>query len=166
MLTPVTKDGALLVDGGVVNPLPMEHVAVPKGNLLVAVNVNAPHKVKTKPAKKETTPEETNEAAAESVIEKAKHLINKKWNSMTSGDPERTPVSGIFTIVHNSFELMQHKLTLNALEKQTPDILLNIPVNAADTFDFYRAKELITLGYKEMKAELARSEKQRRLKQA
>ncbi len=162
VLTPVTKDGALLVDGGVVNPLPMEHVTVPEGNLLVAVNVNAPHKMKANPAKKETVPEEANEAATESVIEKARHLINKKWNSMTSGNSERTPVSGIFTIVHNSFELMQHKLTLNALEKQTPDILLNIPVNIADTFDFHRAKELIELGYEEMKSELARTEKQRR----
>lgn len=78
---------------------------------------------------------------------------------MTGNQKERTHVSGIFTIVNNSFELMQHKLTLNALERQTPDIILNIPVNIADTFDFHRAGELIALGYEEMKAELEKTEK-------
>ncbi len=162
VLMPVSKDGALLVDGGVVNPLPLEHVDLPEGNLLVAVNVNAPRIEKTDTEKKEKATEESIDSGPDSVIEKARHLINKKWNSMTGNHKERTHVSGIFTIVNNSFELMQHKLTLNALERQTPDILLNIPVNAADTFDFHRAKELIALGYEEMKAELKKTENLRR----
>ena len=53
VLMPVSKDGALLVDGGVVNPLPLEHVDLPEGNLLVAVNVNAPRIEKTDTEKKE-----------------------------------------------------------------------------------------------------------------
>lgn len=162
VLMPVSKDGALLVDGGVVNPLPLEHVDLPEGNLLVAVNVNAPRIEKTDTEKKEKATEESIDSGPDSVIEKARHLINKKWNSMTGNHKERTHVSGIFTIVNNSFELMQHKLTLNALERQIPDILLNIPVNAADTFDFHRAKELIALGYEEMKAELKKTENLRR----
>jgi NTE family protein len=159
VLMPVSKDGALLVDGGVVNPLPMEHVALPEGNLLVAVNVNAPRIDKAETEKEEKIPEEHHDSVSDSVIERARQLINQKWNSMTGNHKERTHVSGIFTIVNNSFELMQHKLTLNALERQTPDIILNIPVNVADTFDFHRAKELIALGYEEMKAELKKTEK-------
>ncbi|HRW70611.1 patatin-like phospholipase family protein [Lentimicrobium sp.] len=161
VLMPVSKDGALLVDGGVVNPLPMEHVALPEGNLLVAVNVNAPRIDKAETEKEEKIPEEHHDSVSDSVIERARQLINQKWNSMTGNHKERTHVSGIFTIVNNSFELMQHKLTLNALERQTPDIILNIPVNVADTFDFHRAKELIALGYEEMKAELKKTEKLR-----
>jgi len=159
VLMPVLKNGALLVDGGVVNPLPMEHVSLPEGNMLVAVNVNAPRIENTVSGKKVIVKDEPHENGPDSVIEKTRQLINKKWNSMTGNQKERTHVSGIFTIVNNSFELMQHKLTLNALERQTPDIILNIPVNIADTFDFHRAGELIALGYEEMKAELEKTEK-------
>lgn len=140
VLMPVSKDGNLLVDGGLVNPLPLEHVVIPKGNLLVAVNVNAPRQeglVKLKDKE-------------DSIVNKTRKLINEKWNSMTGGHPKRTKTNGIFDIVHNSFELMQHTLTLYALEKQMPDILLNIPVNSVDTFDFHKAGSIIESGYHAM----------------
>ncbi|MBW6490163.1 MAG: patatin-like phospholipase family protein [Lentimicrobium sp.] len=140
VLMPVSKDGKLLVDGGLVNPLPLEHVEIPKGNILVAVNVNAPRQENLVKQKDEE----------DSIVNKTRKLINDKWNSMTGGHPKRSSINGIFDIVHNSFELMQHKLTLYALEKQTPEILLNIPVNSADTFDFHKAECIIESGYKAM----------------
>lgn len=142
VLMPVSTNGVLLVDGGLVNPLPLEHVKIPKGNILVAVNVNAPRQ--ESPAK----------APEDSTVQKTRKLINEKWNSMTGGHPKRNQVSGIFTIVNKSFELMQHKLTLYALEHQTPEILLNLPVNLADTFDFYKASSLIKAGYDAMNKRL------------
>lgn len=151
VLMPVSTDGVLLVDGGLVNPLPMEHVKIPKGNLLVAVNVNAPRQENLFPTK----------IKEDSTINKTRKLINEKWNSMTGGHPKRNQVNGIFTIVNSSFELMQHKLTLYALEHQTPEILLNLPVNLADTFDFYKAGSLIKAGYDAMNAKLDEYEQER-----
>ncbi len=149
VLMPVTQEKALLVDGGLVNPLPMEHVFHPKGNLLVAVNVNAPRTdVLLIPKNKE-----------DNMMNKTRRLINEKWNSVTGGHPKRTKVTGIFNIMNNSFELMQHKLTLNSLEHHQPDMLLNLPVNIADTFDFHRAAELIEAGYVAMKSEIEKFEK-------
>ncbi|MBP3943974.1 patatin-like phospholipase family protein [Sphingobacteriaceae bacterium WQ 2009] len=43
VFTAVTKDSAVLVDGGVLNPLPLSHVDRSKGNLVVAVNLESKH---------------------------------------------------------------------------------------------------------------------------
>lgn len=149
ILTPVNLNDTLLVDGGVVNPLPIERVHLPKGNIVVAVNVNAPRNESYKPQKN----------TSDSAISKTRKLINAKWNSMTGGHPKRNKASGIFDIVTHSFELMQHQLTNYALQHQSPEILLNLPVNLADTFDFHRSKELIELGFTEMEKVLDGYEK-------
>lgn len=39
---PLKKDGMTLVDGGILNPLPLRHVRHTKGDIVVAVDVNAP----------------------------------------------------------------------------------------------------------------------------
>jgi NTE family protein len=41
---------------------------------------------------------------------------------------------------------MQNYLTDIALEKYPPDIIIKVGRNAADTFDFFKAKELIAFG--------------------
>lgn len=42
LFRPLRKDGMVLIDGGILNPLPLSHVHRTEGDLLVAVDVNAP----------------------------------------------------------------------------------------------------------------------------
>jgi NTE family protein len=46
-----------------------------------------------------------------------------------------------------SVDIMHDLITQTAMDHQKPDILIEIPRTAADTFDFYRAGELIDIGY-------------------
>lgn len=39
---PLRKDGMVLIDGGILNPLPLSHVLRTEGDILIAVDVNAP----------------------------------------------------------------------------------------------------------------------------
>ena len=39
---PLRKDGMVLIDGGILNPLPLKHVQRTEGDILIAVDVNAP----------------------------------------------------------------------------------------------------------------------------
>jgi len=41
---------------------------------------------------------------------------------------------------------MIHKIAKMNIEKHKHDIIINIPCDSANTFDFYKAKELIELG--------------------
>ncbi len=144
ILLPIMNDGALLVDGGVVNPLPLDRVSYRAGDLLVAVNVNAPYQEDLAEVK----------STNDKLFSQARELVNQKWNSMTGGHPKRTQINGIFDIVNSSFELMQHKLALNALSQHKPDILVNLPVNLADMFSFHKTGSLIKSGYEAMNLQL------------
>lgn len=144
VLHPFMLGQSLLVDGGIVNPLPLNRVHISPGDLLVAVNVNAPRgSVLT-----------NNKPAEKGSFNKLRSLVNEKWNNLTTGKPKRTVKTGFFDILSGSLQMMQHRLTEHALSIQQPDVLVNIPVNTADMFDFYKASELIKLGYESMESQL------------
>ena len=52
VITPVKKEGSILVDGGVINNVPINHAQRIDNDLLIAVNVNADI---PQPQKKEKT---------------------------------------------------------------------------------------------------------------
>lgn len=137
VLSPHMHEQSLLVDGGVVNPLPMNRIIVMPENLLVAVNLNAP----------KSTDLLNGKSTEKTTYDKLLNLVNNKWNNLIAEKSKRTVKTGFFDILSNSLQMMQQRLTENALSIQQPDILVNIPVNSADMFEFYRAVELIQLGY-------------------
>lgn len=142
LLLPVSLNEALLVDGGIVEPLPMEHVKRIPDDLLVAINVNAP---------RENVPVQ---AEPDSRYQKLRQQIAQHWPNLISETQKKISVGGMIDIMSSSFELMQHQLTLTTLQYHTPDILVNLPVNLADTFDFHRAAEVIQTGYEAMSEQL------------
>ena len=142
LVLPISLNEALLVDGGIVDPLPIEQVKRTPGDLLVAVNVNG---------SRTAIPVEVE---ADSTYQRLRQQFLRHLPGQSSEVVKKQPVGGMFDIMNSSFELMQHQLTLTALQYQSPDILVNLPVNLADTFDFYRATELIQKGYKAMNKQL------------
>jgi len=146
VLIPYMQDKFILVDGGIVNPLPLNRVNRQPGDLLVAVNVNAP--------RQNNNNHNHDKSIEKSTYNKWLQLVNEKWNSLTSDKPKETENRGFFDILSGSLEMMQHKLTENALSIQQPDILVNLPVNSADMFEFYKAGDLIQKGYDAMKIQL------------
>ncbi|HAH57355.1 MAG: patatin-like phospholipase family protein [Lentimicrobiaceae bacterium] len=142
LVLPVSINEALLVDGGIVDPLPIEHVMRTSDDLLVAINVNAPRK------------NVEIEAEPDSRYKRLRQQIVQHWPNLLSETQKKLPVGGMIDIMSSSFELMQHKLTLSTLQYHTPDILVSLPVNLADTFDFHRAAEIIQTGYEAMSEQL------------
>ncbi len=137
VLHPIIREQSLLVDGGIVNPLPLNRVHLSPGDLLVAVNVNAP--------RDSVIP--NHKSIEKGSYNKLRILVNEKWNNLTAGKQKRNIKTGFFDIMSSSLQMMQHRLTEHALSIQKPDILVNIPVNTADMFEFYKAVDLIRLGY-------------------
>lgn len=144
ILLPVSLNEALLVDGGIVDPLPIEQVQRIDGDLLVAINVNAP--------REEIQIKQPTES--EGTYYKLRQQIKRHWPSLINENEKKLPVNGMIDIMSSSFELMQQQLTLTALHYHSPDILVNLPVNLADTFDFHRASEIIQTGYEAMSKQL------------
>jgi len=146
---PVTYDGMLLVDGGVLNPLPLDLVHRMDGDILIAVNVNAniPYKP---PVKK---PEHTE---FETYYDKMRAALNEKWSGVVDHyvekymngkqpKPKPKPIK-VFDIISDSINLGQNKIANIYIEKYKPDVVINIPHEIASIFDFYKSEELIEAG--------------------
>lgn len=133
---PVTHQHQLLVDGGVLNPLPLNAVRKENDDLIVAVNLNALSPITKKAAK--------NQQQAQPWY----HDWLKKLNIETGNNQEQVQSNSVIELLENSYHLTQHRLTELMLDRYQPDILIDIPKNACSTFEFYRATEMIELGYK------------------
>jgi NTE family protein len=138
VITPVIKDNAIIVDGGVVNNLPISNVKRSKGDLLVAVYVNANvPPVKLKVSKKE-------EKEKKSVYLKKLNEFYEQLN-IISPKPKKEKL-GYFTLIDKTIVSASLQMVQLTIEKYPPDILVNISRDTCGTYDFYRAEELVEIG--------------------
>lgn len=143
---PVIDGNKLLVDGGVLNPMPVNLVKKQAGAIVVAVNLNAPAEDSFKEIKKSTR-----ELARKNEIQKwiEKMLPDgfkeyaKKYGKEEETEKEEFSLMGL---MEATFSFTQDRLTELILETSKPDILISIPRNTAGTFEFYESKNIYKLG--------------------
>jgi len=139
VLRPARYHDIDLVDGGVLNPLPLNSVHRSGSDLLVGVDLNADisYDFKVKKQMEEEMEEQT-------TYEKAIEFINKKWSKYFRNDKHKT--IGYFDLITHSIYTMQMKLTQLAIEKYKPDVVVEISKKSCDIFEFHRAAELRAYG--------------------
>ncbi|MDI3526901.1 MAG: hypothetical protein PWR03_1084 [Tenuifilum sp.] len=150
VFTPLQYNGSILVDGGVLSPLPLEYIKRQDDDLLIAVDLNAikpyDHVKKGKDDKKSW-----------SIDNPKFEKLVKQWDRLFGhfvdnhkGEEEGKKVQpkslGYFDLAMRSIQLMQAQLTQYALKVTPPDALISISKSSATVFEFYRAKELIEYG--------------------
>jgi len=141
VFTPVNYNNTILVDGGIMNPIPIEHVLRKSGDLLVVVNLYG---------------EKKTVAAEEKEDEKGylNGLIKTLTTLITNGDKHSL---GYYSLLSRTSSAMIHRIAGLSIERHRPDIVISIPYDAANTFDFYRAKELIEMGREATRKALSES---------
>lgn len=145
IIKPIYKNGMILVDGGVTNPFPLNHVICRhKDECTIGVNLYAIDNPKDAQANFQNE-RNTNKSLTSLWL----HLAQLR-------DWKKNLVDSIFTDTGNDFnyagtfrrmsELMNGKMAQQSARLYPPDITINIPLNAAGLFDFHLSKELNTLG--------------------
>jgi NTE family protein len=147
VFTPVTEGQRQLVDGGVLNPLPLNHVARQEGDWLVAVNLNGNAPI----AKNATVVVNEQRAAYLRMLDQFRTQILRFDNKAE----ETVEKLGFFDILNKSYDLTQDRLTDLMIEMHKPDLMVNISRDACGVFEFYRANEIIDEGRKQFKKALA-----------
>ena len=138
VLTPVESELGLLVDGGVLNNIPIDHVHRTEGDILIAVNVNADIPLE-KPAISKTKSE-----AIESVYERK---TREFYQRLHWARPKRKGSKlSYFNLITKTIELMTWRIDQLLLENHSPDILIEISRDSATMFDFYKAEKMVELG--------------------
>ncbi|MCD6091369.1 MAG: patatin-like phospholipase family protein [Bacteroidales bacterium] len=142
VFTPFEHQGLKLVDGGVVNPVPINRVARSQNDILVVVDVNAT--IPFKRIKKSYEITEEKKFAKDKRFSKYVNLLSHKFNSLVPKS-EKDKL-GYFNIMNRTTSLMVHQISQMAIETGKPDILVNIPHESFGVFDFYKTEEIIQIG--------------------
>jgi len=136
VFTPIRDGNSQLVDGGVLNPLPMNLVHKEEGEWMVAVNINAniPYQPTNPMADKEPSAYLKMFSAIQSSLPK----FDTKSDSLAN--------LGLFDILNKSYDLTQDRVTELMIDIYKPDLVINISRDACGVFEFYRANEIIEEG--------------------
>ncbi|HEU0199694.1 MAG TPA: patatin-like phospholipase family protein [Burkholderiaceae bacterium] len=136
IFTPFEHGGRRLLDGALVNPVPVAPTLNDATDLTVAVNLSGPGE--SRPSPHASAPIHDGNAYRQRIraFVEGLHL---------SRAPAR-PASGIFDIAFASMEAMQNTIARLKLAAYSPDVTIEIPRNACGFHEFWRAEELIALG--------------------
>ena len=131
---PVQRDGMILIDGGVTNPIPMNRVVRHEGDILVGIDVSG-HDYKAQWEKQHELAERRKRSKSLSQ-QLLNHLIpdNLEFNYYTM-------LSRVSSIMIRQNSLLMAQLT-------NPDILVDIQMSRYGSFDYDKSEKLIAIGRK------------------
>ena len=139
--TPFKLKGVDLVDGGVLNPVPIAPAFGDETDMTIAVNLNGPAESLRDPVDVSATPQ----SPSSPFREKINRFISRLQPSMPSAVKRDW---GPYEIAIQGFEAMQSTITRQKLAAYPPDVIIEIPRSACKMLEFDRAAEMIALGYK------------------
>jgi len=142
--TPFKYKGIDLVDGGVLNPVPIAPAFGDETDMMIAVNLNGPDESPIEPLEVSAAPE----SPSSPFREKINRFISRLQQRTPSG---RNRDWGPYEIAAQGFEAMQSTISRLKLAAYPPDTVIEIPRNACKTLEFDRAAEMIALGYRKAK---------------
>ena len=138
---PVSIGGRWLMDGALVNPLPISVARALGARVVIAVNVNADN------FGRGTAIQDLGPMNEMPIAQTAVQTIfggdGKTAKRRFLGTPERP---GISTVMVEAFNVMQDRITRSRLAGDPPDVLINPKLGKVGVFEFHRAQESIALG--------------------
>ncbi len=137
IFTPFNHGGRQLLDGGLVNPVPIAPTLNDTTDLTIAVNLSGPEE-----ARPPSPP-----ALSSPGIYAYRERIIKFIDSLGLARTPDAPSVGFTEIILASMETMQNTIARLKLAAYSPDVTIHIPRNACLFHEFWRAEELIALGH-------------------
>ena len=139
---PVKKGGTTFVDGGILNPLPLNISKDMPGDIVVAVNVSGMGEDNDNVNKNKSK-----------TITKTKTKTRTALNFLTSLLPDE-PEANYFTMSQRLFRLMVQKNAALNIELYKPDILVNIPMDLFGPFEYDHVDKISAYGREKMREAL------------
>ena len=138
--TPFRLKGIDLVDGGVLNPVPIAPTSCDGTDITIAVDLNGSAESPIEPSDVSPAPQ----SPTSPIREKLNRFISRLQPSATSAVSRDW---GAYEIATQAFDAMQSTIARQKLAVYPPDTVIEIPRNACRTMEFDRAAEMIALGY-------------------
>ncbi|MFG6179475.1 patatin-like phospholipase family protein [Halomonas sp. THAF12] len=164
VITPIHRGNQVLVDGGLLNPLPIMPTISTRADFVMAVNVTAqsPEPVSLEDL---LPPEEVAEEQAREVARDKGSVDFGGWMEGVRGATRRLFGNGAeseeddgdkadrgrrawgrLDMILASFDITQAALAKYKLAGYPPDVLIEVPKTVCGAYEFHRAEALIALG--------------------
>ncbi len=150
--TPLDRNGAKLIDGGVLNPVPIAPTFGDNTDMTIAVNLGGQVDPNLNP-KPDKTPKDRIKVDNDSPmrLKIANYIQRMQRNRNQKGELDW----GMYDVANQAFESMQSGLAKQKLAAYPPDHTIEIPRNACRTLEVDRAEEMIELGLSRTEAYFA-----------
>jgi NTE family protein len=143
LFTPVVRDGVVLVDGGLVNPVPVSMCRALGADLVIAVDLSwgkfGPYRNRGKGRPALAAPREV-----PGWLER----LRPTW-SERAGDPPhdlRVPIPSIFEVFNTALDIGSQRVARSRLAGDPADVLITPLLPDFGSMEYHRAKEAIEEG--------------------
>jgi len=143
LFTPVVRDGVLLVDGGLVNPVPVSMCRALGADLVIAVDLSwakfGPYRDRGK----------DRPAALEPPTEDPSWLqrLWPRWLERAAEKvKEEVTMPSIFQVFNTSLDIVEQRVARSRLAGEPADVLITPLLPGFGTMEYHRAKEAIEEG--------------------
>lgn len=149
LFTPFEMNGMLLVDGGILNPLPIPPISIENSYKTVAVSLSG-RALKnpfgdTSPAKAQQ-PEKTLIGYRKKVADFLENLQETFGLENEEKEAKKLHAMSFTDVMMGMFNTMQDTIARYQLAGNPPDILIEIPENICSAHEFDKAQQLIPAG--------------------
>jgi NTE family protein len=145
LFPPIEHKGRWLVDGAVVNPVPVNQCRQLGADFVIAVNLSADFRPQL--IQKYEKEHIASQKKTDELMGKASSGFMKQWFSPQTRPNKKTP-PGIMGVMSSSLEILQARVTRSRLAGDPPDILIEPQLRDVGLLEFHRAAELAENGSK------------------
>lgn len=148
LFEPSLIDGKLLVDGGLVNPVPVSLARAMGADIVIAVDLSSNIQGDSHQA----------DNAQVQIPQPQDDWVSKLKNGLETVLPTSAPkaehLPSILDVITSSINVMQVRITHSRMAEDPPNVMVTPHLAHINLLDFHRAKEAIDEGEKAMKAVL------------
>lgn len=156
IFTPIYHEDRVLVDGGVVNPVPVDIARDLGAEVVVAVDINEGMLDRASKSVPKNYLERI-QASAEKSRKDPFGWVEKVQDKVAAMTPEKLgsmkrwlapdPIPNMFDVLGNSLRIMENQITESMLLIHPAEVVIRPAVGDIDIFGFNRAEEAIAAGY-------------------
>jgi len=139
LFSPFKLNGHRLVDGGLLNPIPMAPTLHNITDLVIAVSLSGAKQSRVEQPTEIRKPRPGRNRYHQMVAEFIDGL-QKRVNDQHKDE------DGFFDVISQSIDTMQNSIARFKLAANAPDLLIEIPKDSCTIYEFDRARELISIG--------------------
>jgi NTE family protein len=143
LFPPIRNQGRWLVDGGLVNPVPVSVCRALGADKVIAVNLNGAivgrhflHRIE----------DEADQAAADGLLSMLRKTVKNYSSSLFGSNGTNDSAPGLFDAIIGSINIVQDRITRSRMAGDPPDIMLAPRLSHIGLMEFYRAREAIQEG--------------------